>query len=404
MKAYKGTFDAATSTGNQAITGIVDEDGNAFTPKAVLIWSAGTFAAGFADGLEYQIGFADGTNQSSVEYAGNDNSATSNANCQHSGSAVARLLTQPSTIRRSGAFNGFASGQFTINWTTVTANTEKFHYIAFGGDDLSALVNRQRMDSIRSAVATPPVKVIITSCGQTNSGGGGIAFAVVNDDGTVTQGLSIPSVRDGVNPSQTRRLQQTDIFRFHPTTSFGTFIAGAWDGRGPAFSTLNTSSGVISADLILGGIAAKGGADVQPVAPGAQAISGLGFAPKAVLILSHGRVAGGGFQNEAQLCVGGADRTRQGYIVTGAVNGVTPSVSVKKSDESNIVCGITPNATAASSTTEAEASIALDADGFTLTWGAADATQRQFLWLAFGDEPAVGGGGGEHSTTFVGYC
>jgi hypothetical protein len=58
----------------------------------------------------------------------------------------------------------------------------------------------------------------------------------------------------------------------------------------------------------------------------------------------------------------------------------------------------TPAATGSSSTTEAQASLAsLDADGFTLNWGTADATQREVLALAFGDAPADSS---EHSSVF----
>jgi hypothetical protein len=143
------------------------------------------------------------------------------------------------------------------------------------------------------------------------------------------------------------------------------------------------------------------GSGLQPAATGTQAISGLGFSPKAVLLVSVGQTAQTTTQSEAKFSVGGCDRTRIGHAIAGSTNGVTPSVCVTNEDTINLLTSFTPNATAASSSVEAQATLnSIDIDGFTLNWTTADATQREYIWLAFGDAAVVASG--ERSRTFVG--
>jgi len=408
MYAYKGSFAANTGTGNQTISGIVDETAASFTPKAILIWTTFGTSAAFADGWTFQIGMTDGTTTLSAQTAADDNVAAQRSRCQRSATNLVQIINSAGTALRTGAFVSFGSGQFVINWTTATGASEIFHYLALGGTDLNVLTTANRMDQIRtSAVASVASLAGIISCGAYTStiGEMGSSFgwvALNGSSGVSNQGVSHAQIRDNVNPSQTKRFQRLARCRFRLTASLGAGIESFMDQDGMGFANHNADSNAFSHDLLLGGISVAGSSGLQPTSTGTQAVTGLGFSPKCVLVMSVGQTAQTTTQNEARLSLGAADRTRQGYAIAGSNNGVTPSVSVVNEDTSHVISCITPNATAASSTTDAQASIqSVDGDGFTLNWNAADATQRQYLWLAFGD--AAPSGGGERSNTFVGY-
>lgn len=414
MQFYKGTFSAATATGNQTISGIVDESAASFTPKAVLIWSTFGSSAAFADGWTFFIGLTDGTTTLSTCTAASDNVAAQRANTLRSTSLV-RVVNSAGTNQRVGAFSSFGSGQFVINWTTVTGTAEIFHYIAFGGSDLNVNSSDLIMDDAstvgRATVAISAFNGLIglTAFGSPSSGGTGtgMGWYVSKSDGSFDQGVATPYIRDNVNPSACYRYQRINQYKaiFQNGTAGTLFTAAARDVYGDAFSANGTSANVFNQVLGFGGIAMAAGNGLQPTATGTQAISGLGFSPKGVIIISVGNTASTTVANDAKLSIGAADRTRQGHAVSASTHAVTPSVCVTNEDTSHVISCITANATAASSTTEAQASIqSIDADGFTLNWNAADATQRQYLWLAFGDAAGGGGGGGSspRSRTFVG--
>lgn len=406
MFAYKGSFAANTGTGNQTISGIVDETGTSFTPKAVLIWTTFGTSAAFADGWSFQIGMTDGTTTTSAQSVADDNVAAQRSRCQRSGTNLVQIINTSSTALRTGAFVSFGSGQFVINWTTASGASEVFHYLALGGSDLNVLETSNRMDQVRSSsVATVSSLAAIITCGAYTSTigemGSSFGWVTLNSGSVTNQGISHSQIRDNVNPSQTRRFQRLDRCRHRLTSTLGAAVEAFMDQDGMGFASFSSDGNAFSHDLLLGGISAAGGSGLQPTSTGTQAVTGLGFSPKCVIITSVGQTAQTTVQNEARLSIGAADRTRQGYAIAGSNNGVTPSVSVVNQDTSNVITCITPNATAASSTIDSQASIqSIDSDGFTLNWTTADATQRQYLWLAFGDAAAASGGA--KSTTFIG--
>lgn len=408
MYAYKGSFTANATTGNQTISGIVDENAASFTPKAVFIWSSYGTSAAFADGWTFSMGFTDGTTSLSTCSAASDNVAAQRSNSNRSTSLV-RVINQSGTALRVGAFVSFGSGQFVINWTTAPATSEIFHFIAFGGADLGAVAQDMIFDDTsalsRSSASLADLTGVLGLAGITAAGGmsTSIGWWVPQSDGTIDQGTACAQIRDNLNPSVNRRYQRTDQYKSMFTTA-SLFGAAARDIFGDIFSVATTNSSYFNPSIAFGGIAMAAGSGLQPTSTGTQAISGLGFSPKAVLIVSVGQTAQTTAQTEARFSVGGADRTRQGHAVAGSLDAVTPSVCVTNEDTSHVISCITPNATAASSSTHAQASMnSIDSDGFTLNWTTADATQREYIWLAFGDAAAPSGGG-EHSRTFVGNC
>ncbi len=399
MKVFKGSFSANTTTGNQTVSGIQDDLGVPFTPKAIIIWTSYQTAAGFSDGYQYQIGLCDGTNQNSWAVIADDNTSPNDTDRCKTESHLVEIHSVAGTDIRVGDIVSFGSGQFVINWTTADATAAIFHFMAFGGSDLSAAVQTDTMVSNLNTVpdfsdVTFGISLIFyVLCVPNGDAGNGPTFgwAAVANGQTITQGTACAQVRDAQTTSITGRYQRpgrcATIMNSTTQTSAGDL---AFRSLG-LYTVVNLTASTIHAHfLALGGFAAKAGDGLQPTGTGNQSITGVGFKPKGVMMMSVGQTAQTTVQTEARFSLGGADGTNQGWAWCGAANGVNPSRVAGGDSVSNIVTMSTPTATGSSSTTEAQASLqSLEVDGFTLNWGTADATQREYLWCAFGDSDSV---------------
>lgn len=406
MKAFKGTFTANVATGNQVISGIVDELGAAFTPKALLIWTSYGTTTGFLDGFNWNVAFTDGTNSANSCAIIQDNVSAAQSSSNQTTDLIAINTATSTAAVRKASFVSFGSGSFTLNWSVQDSVAAIFHYIAFGGTDLTASVKGPQSQIAQSQLlASVSPAAILAQTGRSVGGATG-CFAwlstAMTSAGVHPQALQSFAAQSSGNPTQYRKRQRSDrnVNEIGVNSGSDNYLGGQ-DSFGTFFDTIGTGSGAASFYLSLAGIKAFGNSGNAPTSNGSQAITGCGFAPKVVLLMFFGSAANTGIVNDLQFCLGAADRTRQGYTYTGGNNGVNPSQTVNKESTAAVVQSAIPNATAGSSTVTSEASItSLDADGFTLNWTTTDATARQYVWLALGDVSASGGGGG--SSTFFG--
>ena len=143
-----GNFSApvAPTTGDQVVSGL----GGSFTPKALMLYGnqGNTFASVSPAGHKFSIG-ASGASVQWNMIGGDDNTPdpagslteTIRGTVTGSGGGIlyrsateTALTPDPATdITSSCIFNGFAAGQFTVNWTLTDANARQILYIA-GGD------------------------------------------------------------------------------------------------------------------------------------------------------------------------------------------------------------------------------------------------------------------------------
>lgn len=120
------------------------------------------------------------------------------------------------------------------------------------------------------------------------------------------------------------------------------------------------------------------GATTQPTSNGNVSVTGLAFAPKAVMLVGNGGAASTTLDNaDGNLSIGASDGTNQFAIWTG--NGAASCAQVL--DRTKAITFYTPN----TPTKNAEASLSsLNSDGFTLNWTTTNATAREVLYLAIG--------------------
>src|SRR5215469_573165 len=329
MAFYKGVFTANTGTGNQTVSGIVDENGASFTPKAVMLWSAYLTSSAFTDGYLFQQGLTDGTNQNSTVVLSTDNASPNVSRVTTNITSLVTIINSAGTATRVGTFVSFSSGQFVINWTTADGLAPKFHFIAFGGTSLSASVGSLSMVGPASVptLAFQPSCLIMMHNATTGTGAPGpqMSFASYLDG---TQALASNSLLTGQTTSS--------AFRYERTTRAASLLNGA---NGAAFAeygfgylglvqfTQPTAASALNY-LALGGVNATVGSGLQPTTTGNQSVTGKSFTPKGLMMASIGNVAVTTIQhNGSALSFGAADATRQGWDWTGATNGMSPSVT-----------------------------------------------------------------------------
>lgn len=131
VSVKSGTFDLATSTGNQAITGV------GFQPKALLLLGAsptGTPGVDTFDRLAYGFVSASAERTFGIHWRGG--LTTSYGRCLIAEAALKVPDTYGGTMYE-GTLVSFDSDGFTINWSEVTGYRNDVHYLAIGGDDVT---------------------------------------------------------------------------------------------------------------------------------------------------------------------------------------------------------------------------------------------------------------------------
>jgi hypothetical protein len=131
-----GTFTCATSTGNQAVTGL------GFQPKMVLFyWIASTQGLSYADGMYLAVGAASSSTARWVMSISNSDALT-DSNCSrsfHSDRCLFQVDASEATLCSADFVSMDADG-FTLNWTVANSVVRDICYVALGGSDLSAFV------------------------------------------------------------------------------------------------------------------------------------------------------------------------------------------------------------------------------------------------------------------------
>lgn len=373
LQVYQGTFTANTSTGNQVVSGIVDQASAAFTPKALLVWTTYQTATGFTDSQVFQMGVCDGDlNQGSSYSFADDNTSPNDTDRAFSTTQLVLIRNVAGTTQHAGAVTAVASGQFTINWTIVSATAAVFHFVAFGGTDCYFHAGNTNMSGVADTTLPFNPTGLLTiqygdsagnSCNYPNVG----VVGFMEDNATIVQGSAATNVENGQTVADTWRYQHT---------SFGSSILTG--STGAVYNTLTgtrlgwvLNSGSVSSVSMLylafGGQARVAvGSGLQPTSTGTQAVTGAGFAPAWVGVFSVGQTAQTTVQTETRLSFGAMTAAAQGSCWVGNADAANPSVAARRHTTSIVVTMGTPAATGASSTVEAEASVAsLDAGGFT---------------------------------------
>jgi hypothetical protein len=385
--AYAGSFGINTTTGNQSITGM------GFQPKVVLFKYNRRIVDGSAGEAIFGFGVAISSSSRRAVGAYSQNGLTASANniwnrndrCIYIGG---------NTI--SADFVSHDNDGFTINVTSNTvAESMAVSYLALGGDALTDVylgtgANRTTAGTQDyTGVGFQPTALITFSgkfttepLDSTTSGNAFLGFATSSTE----RGFVAWRTVNNANPNQTLHAQSTQkVVGFTSNMSLGAdFDSFLSDG----FRLSYPGSGAASTDmfyyLALKGAQFKVGAFNQPTSTGVQQVTGMGFTPKALVVLSANDVSANNdaSNNDAKVSLGwGTSATERGTMYAGDLHNVSPTQAHRDLDRTKILKLFSPGTPTLNA--------AADLDGFIsggaeLDWTTVDATARQVLYLAIG--------------------
>lgn len=385
-----GSFVCRTTNGSQSITGL------GFTPKVVMIWGNTLTADG--SGANFSYVFATGTTISDARLLQClSMNAANPSSCRRAqiASMYLNYNTVTGSVTSANTFTLDTDG-FTLNYNNNNGTAYIINYLAIGGGGFSSFYQSTftRNAAIGQQAITGPsfrpnlVMFHNSGTGANVNGAANIdlnfGFAtVVNNRGACSN-----SIFNAVTPSNTKQFQSKNRCLIQPDT--GGLLNDA------DFVTMDVSGFTIDWKTVTGG-----GAHVyafsayqsnrflvgsfnQPIVSGSQSITGVGFIPKAVILLSNNAVGASFVSGGSRISMGCADYDlKQFSLWAGDTSGVATTISSQYLDRTHSISFLSE--AGANPTLNARASItSMDWSGFTLNWDVVDSTAREILFLAIG--------------------
>lgn len=386
LDCHQGTFVAPTANGNYSVTGL------GFQPKAIVFFLQFDFSSDseLTDSC-YGYGFAvSSTERAACGYVGRNNFSPSDIATVYNNSGCLHLVRTNGLDLLAADFVSMDTDGFTINVTAADATGTKIGYLALGGSDLSQVAVRQHSSDgttgvqSYSGVGFQPTSALVIGTGGPpfadglgQNGDGGIFFGAATNS---AQGCVGCFVGEGFNPTTSATYQHAGRLIAVPTTAAGTRLEATFQSFDTDGMTLDWQAAQVNRFhvLYMRGPTVKIGTETQKTSTGTKTTN-IGFQPKGMLFLSGGVTTGGSPSDSVSLSFG-------------ATSGSTARSSMWMEDRDNVsgssVCRryFASNKalvfrTAGSTQAAADLS-SFDADGFTLDWSTADATAREFLYIA----------------------
>lgn len=410
----RGRFTAQTTTGNQAVTGL------GFQPKAVILLAAGRLTAtGYAASAITGVGIATGpTQRKAIASIIRNVAGSTGQSSNHHADAAFKFRTNTDGNVGAADFVSFDADGFTLNWTTAPAAAYIVEYLALGGTALQAKVGHVQQPNATTAAqvltglgfAPEALMLMSTGTNATPTTGGstdasgqlGFGFAARDgsraavahflanltspqDVGSFTSSAEALAAFNSKSPNTAATNLDLELY-------VDSFDADGWTAHAsPASARI-----VFYHYLALGGVAAKVVTATQPSSTGNQAITGVGFTPRAVIALSaqeatsDDAAATPNTVRNLRRVLGVADAASSSCIWASAQDALVNNTDADSGQHDELM-RFSDNAQAKL----AGATVAsFDADGVTLNWNTADASGRQFRLLLLGPAPQTVGAGG----------
>lgn len=407
-----GTFTKTTST-STPVSQQVNLSNGSLTPKIIIIWGSGqtTQNRTYEDDARFSYGFSDTTNDACQAYRA-DESAENETYIFRNNAIISILDLTTNTEVSVADVSSVAAGSFTLNWSTQS-NTEAliYHYKVIGGSDITN------------------ASVVSTTIGSTTTGnksftGSGTTFTpewglcMSAADGTTVNTLSTLADRGmisiGAFKSTTERwvvsgrdetvttsdcdmyINDSAILNHHDIANGAiTFLADfvSFDNATGGGITINVSDGAGATTNGLAFLLVKGGLFGCGVF---QQRSGTGtqdvfyndphLDTSIVSLYGINSATKGSLVANMYLAFGAATASAESCTYTGNTNGLGTWAAVRTNTNTKCYMQATPNATASSSTTNAEADMNdLTVNGkFQLNWTTASGTLHQIGYWALG--------------------
>lgn len=391
------SISSPTSTGNQSYTGA------GFQPKAILAFVTALTADGSAAGIKKSVGFGlSSTSRAAVGDGAVDSTATVNSYDQgHSNAAVIYATDGSGNLFLVADIVSMDSNGVTLNWTTVQASSYIVNIMYIGGADLTnTFISQQTAPVSTGSVAytnvgfKPDAIIVITSGFTTappaHSALGSTPRFSMGFGTSLTAEASGYDGDDNGTTSKIGRKQAANIVEMLSGDAALSSEASltSLDSDGFTFNWTTAGSARYFWVLCLKGGRYKVSTFTQKTSTGSQPTTGVGFNPTGLILQSVDNTASSSVVTNGRYSLGiGNDSTHRGSIWVGNADGQTTLNNSQNLDRSNIIKMMTESHS--TPTTQAAADLtSLDSDGFTLSWGTADATAREIIYFAMGSNAA----------------
>lgn len=387
-----GTFNARTTTGSQSITGV------GFQPKALLLGVGGQASPGTNSAI-MRLGFGMSTSTVSrvlSTAARGGGTTTGNVNGENTMAAAAiRLLNTFGVVHFNALLTSFDADGFTLNYDIIGTSPSAWliGYMALGGTDIDVavgdfLLTTSTGDQDITGLPFAPDAVLMAHTNQ------GSALPYINRTNaifgmgvgvsTTQRWASIFSDRDQVLPTESARYQRSDRCLVGLTAAHAIDFEADYSGALVNGFRVNKSDAP-AADVRVAYLAIKGatfsaGLETQRTSIGTKSTTVTGT-PKVAFFFGNLKTAGTTVDtaSDAAFSLGFDDGTGR-WAVDGASDDNVSTVRVVNSvsDVRTIVAHdpVTPSLTALGT------NVAFTSNTMTIDWTTADATAREFGYLA----------------------
>ncbi|MBT4350010.1 DUF2341 domain-containing protein [bacterium] len=357
IKSARGVFTTPASTGSDSVIGV------GFQPKAVMFFavprtdeSAGSHASHF-------VGFSDGTSNKSSSIKSEDG-VNDNGRAQQDQAIYLRNID--ATNLAVATVSSFDSDGFTLNYTTTNSGYV-IHYVAFGGEDLTASVGEHLVSGTPlTGLSFAPELIFLSTTGwitpASDDTNGISSFGVVHDSGYWHLGTH----QGSNNTTKDGKLSSGGcLTQAYNNSITWQMINCVLTSDGMSWSGTNTDEFNYLA-LNIGGQSAKVDTffkETTGVAGTTQDLSGLGFTDDAAIIgfASAGKTDEA-FSDHVRVTMGSYDGTNQGMMTFNDANALTDSDSIQNNDYAIGIAESSASVVAAGTISQ------LDNDGARITW------------------------------------
>lgn len=272
----------------------------AFVPKGAIAFHVSTSSTIYEEGFGFGVGFSDGTTHRCVGMTSEDNAGTSNTGKAERNSFVNIASSTSGTILDEATIS-FASNTVTLSWNTLSTNTATVFVFLFGGNDIQNVkvgdftAATVTGNQTTTGISFTPDCELYMACDQMTNNVSLVhcPWHLGAARSSSKQWSICGNSEDAQGTSDTWRIQNTASCIMRLTNSTGAKVASASltnftsSGR-----TLNWDDADSAARLIyfmsIKGALLDIGSFTLSAGTGTQAVNGIGFQPKAILLASSG--------------------------------------------------------------------------------------------------------------------
>lgn len=368
-------------TGTQTVA-----HGLGLTPKAIIFFAIDKTATGFSVDHIMCMGFTDGVDDGCLGIAAEDNLSPGTPGKGLSNTKCVRFVDDGQVVVAEAHLDSWDGTNFVLDWTTNNASAYHIGFLAISGDStVEAKVlfwdgPTTTGNHAETGVGFQPDLLLHLGHLSTtyNDAAGGRGFWGINtatDEFVLTQ-----QAEDNDNSSASIFQKSTHIHAIASTVEVSNHVSFDADGFTQNFTTASGSARKF-ATLCLKGLSAKLGSFDKSIAtaPVDQQITGIGFKPSAILLMSAGKTALDSITDDVHNSFGIADPINEFCIHWSNEDAVvnTDVDGLVKTDKALVLC------TGFDQTVDAEADLkGMTSDGFDLTWTTNDANAYKIVYLA----------------------